>query len=129
MTNPALRPLTQEEEVLLRWILEHGSDDAKSYLSQIEGMQAERSCSCGCPSISLVASDDASTAIGAKDRIVADLSGQTAEGISVGVLLFQDDGRLTELEIYPYDTEGTFGLPTIESLAPFEVRNPISSKS
>jgi len=44
-------------------------------------------------------------------------------------LIFQDDGKLSELEIYPYDVEGAFGLPTIESLSPFEVGKPISSKS
>jgi hypothetical protein len=125
MTNPALRLLTQEEEKLLRWTLEHGSDEAKSYLPQIEGMRARSSCSCGCPSIALVVSDDAPVAIAAIERIVADLSGHTADGISVGVLLFQDAGKLSELEVYPYDNEGEFGLPTIESLSSFEVGKPI----
>jgi hypothetical protein len=124
-----LRPLTPEEEKLLRWVLEHGTDEAKSYLPQIEGMRAKTSCSCGCPSIVLVVSDDAPAAIAAKERIVVDLSGQTAEGISVGVLLFQDDGKLSELEIYPYGDEGKFGLPTIKSLSPFEADKPVSSKS
>ncbi len=59
-------------------------------------------------------------------RIVIDLSGQTAEGIGVGVLIFQDDGKLSELEVYPYDNEGSFGLPTIEGLSPFEVGKPKS---
>jgi hypothetical protein len=128
MTNLALRPLTQEEERLLRWILEHGSDEAKSYLPHIQGMRAKSSCSCGCPSISLVVSHNALPVADVKERIVADLSGQTAEGISVGVLLFQDDGKLSELEIYPYDDEGAFGLPTIESLSPFEEGKPILPK-
>jgi hypothetical protein len=127
MKNPALRPLTREEEKLLRWILENWPDEAKSFLPQIEGIRAENSCSCGCPSISLAVSDGVPTAIAGKDRIVVDLSGQTSEGFSVGVLLFQDDGKLSELEIYPFDDEGTFGLPTIESLSPFEVGKPISS--
>ena len=126
MTNLALRPLTQVEERLLRWVLEHNSDEAKSYSPQIEGMRARRSCSCGCPSISLVVSDNAPAVIAAKERIVVDLSGQTTEGSSVGVLLFQDNGKLSELEIYPYDNEGEFGLPTIESLSPFESGRPIS---
>jgi len=89
-------------------------------------MRARRSCSCGCPSISLVVSDNAPAVIAAKERIVVDLSGQTTEGSSVGVLLFQDNGKLSELEIYPYDNEGEFGLPTIESLSPFESGKPIS---
>jgi len=125
MTNPMLRPLTQVEEKLLRWILEHGADGSKSYLPQLEGMRAKPSCGCGCPSISLVVSD-LPAAIPAKERVVADLSGQTAEGISVGVLLFQDAGKLAELEIYPCDNEDAFGLPTIASLSPFEEGKPIS---
>jgi len=129
MTTLALRPLAPDEERFIRWTLEHGSDEAKSYLPQLEGMRAKSSCSCGCPSISLVISGAAPAGVAAKERIVVDLSGQTADGISVGVLIFQDDGKLSELEIYPYDVEGAFGLPTIESLSPFEVGKPISSKS
>jgi hypothetical protein len=126
MTKQALRPLTDEEEKLLRWVLEHGTDEAKSYLPQIEGMRAKSSCSCGCPSISLFVSDNAPAGILTKERVVADLSGQAPEGISVGILIFQDEGKLSELEIYPYDNERKFGLPTIESLSPFEVGKPTS---
>ena len=126
MSNLALRPLMPEEEKLLRWALEHGSDEAKSYLPQIEGMRARSSCSCGCPSISLVVSDNAPPVDAAKDRIVADLSGRTTDGASVGLLIFQDEGKLSELEVYPYGDEGKFGLPTIESLLPFEASKSIS---
>jgi hypothetical protein len=129
MTNLALRPLTQEEETFIRWTLEHSSDEAKTYLPQIEGMRARRSCSCGCPSISLVVSSDLPAVVAGNERIVVDLAGRTSEGASVGVLIFQDEGRLSELEIYPYDNEGEFGLPTIESLSPFQAGNPISSES
>jgi hypothetical protein len=113
----ALRPLTQEEEKLLRWALEHGSNEARSYLPQIEGMRAKRSCSCGCPSITLAVSNDVPAVATGRERIVFDLSGRTAEGASVGLLILQDEGKLTEMEIYPYGDEGEFGLPTIESLA------------
>jgi hypothetical protein len=111
------RPLSPEEEKLLRWILEHGSENAKSYLPQIEGMRARRSCSCGCASICLVVLNNAPAGTAAKDRIVADLSGRTAQGSSVGVLVFQYDCRLSDLEVYPYGDEGESGLPTIESLS------------
>jgi hypothetical protein len=126
MTNQSLRPPTQDEQMLPRWILEHGTNEAQSYLPQIEGLRARSSCTCGCPSISLVVSDCAAPAIVTKDRIVADLSGQAPEGISVGILVFQDGGRLTELEVYPYGNEGKFGLPTIESLSPFETGKPVA---
>jgi len=126
MTVRSPRPLTRAEEKLLRWILEHGSDEAKSYLPQIEGLRVRSSCTCGCPLISLIVPGSAPTATITKDRIVADLSGQAPEGISVGILIFQDGGKLSELELYPYDDAGKFGLPTIESLSPFETGKPIS---
>jgi hypothetical protein len=129
LASPALRPLTPDEETLLRWSLEHGSKEAKSYLPQIEGMRAKSSCTCGCPSVALVVSDDAPSAHDAKDRIVVDLLGQTAEGIGVGLLIFQDGGKLSELEVYPWVDEGAFGLPTVESLVPFRVDDRDRSKS
>jgi hypothetical protein len=88
-------------------------------------MRARRSCSCGCPSISLAISDEVPLVVAGQDRIVVDLLGQTAEGVGVGVLIFQDEGRLSELEIYPFGDEGEFSLPTIESLAPFDADGPI----
>jgi hypothetical protein len=88
-------------------------------------MRVKNSCTCSCPSISLVTSDEIPAGIAAKERIVADLSGEAPQGISVGVLLFQDGGKLTELEIYPYDDAGTFSLPTIKGLSPFESGKPI----
>ena len=54
------------------------------------------------------------------ERIVGDFVGATAKGESVGVILFQDDGRLSELEIYPFsDFENKTpdsNFPLIESL-------------
>ncbi len=117
MSKLALRPLSQEEEKLLRWTLEHGSDEARAYLPQIEGIRAKSSCGCGCPSISLTVLDNVPAAVAGKDRIIVDLQGRTAEGASVGLLIFQDEGKLSELEVYSYDDEGKFGFPTIESMA------------
>lgn len=129
MTIPALRPLTHEEEKLLRWALEHGSNEAKAYLPQVEGMRARSSCSCGCPSIRLEVSASAPIGLEVKDRIVADFLGQTSEGLGVGLLIFQDEGKLCELEVYPYDDAGRFCLPKIESLTPFNPGAPTSQDS
>jgi hypothetical protein len=40
----------------------------------------------------------------ATERIIVDLLGETLDGKSVGVLVFADDGYLTESEVY--DLEG-----------------------
>jgi len=52
------------------------------------------------------------------DCVIGDLGGKTAKGELVGIILFQRNGRLTELEVYSMDglAEGAFELPTLDSL-------------
>jgi hypothetical protein len=54
------------------------------------------------------------------ERIVGDFVGITMKGDSIGVVVFQDEGRLAELEVYPYsDFESKSpdsNFPLIESL-------------
>ena len=118
-----LRPLTPEESKLLRWILEHGSEHLRSYLPQLDGICGTRSCSCGCPSVCLRPLDGAPPGINKGDRVIGDFVGASASGESVGVILFQGDGRLSELEIYPFsdfkNKEPDSNFPLVESLQPF----------
>jgi hypothetical protein len=114
--------LTPNESKLLLWVLEHGSDDLRSYLPQLEGMRAAGSCDCGCTSIYLEPLDSAPLGINCGERIVGEFLGVTVSGDSIGLILFQDCGRLSELEIYPYahfeskSPEANF--PKIEGLEP-----------
>lgn len=96
------RPLTEDERKLLIWILEHGSERARNYLPQLEGIGAQPSCDCGCTSIKLFPSGKAIPAEVGTDRILCDLVGLTRGGDSILLILFQDDGRLSELEIAPF---------------------------
>jgi hypothetical protein len=116
-----LRPLAPDELELLHWMFEHGSDDLRSFLPQMEGVHACRSCKCGCPSIRLEVDKSASLGLDRGETVVGDFEGKTALGELVGVLLFQRKGRLTELEVYSMDGQikgesGKFGLPVIESM-------------
>jgi hypothetical protein len=116
-----LRQLTPEELELLRWMFEHGTDDLRSFLPQIDAIRAARSCNCGCPSIRLDVAESAPLGLDRSEKVVGDFGGKTARGELVGVLLFQSAGRLTELEVYSIDgqIEGDspeFGLPTIGSM-------------
>jgi len=57
-------------------------------------------------------------------RVIGDLYGKTAKDEIVGVLLFQDAGKLSELEVYSLDgiIHGDlpeFGLPTTDSLSAY----------
>jgi hypothetical protein len=115
------RPLTSHERELLYWTLEHGSEETKSFLPQVASIQAIRSCTCGCPSIQLYVTEAAPLGISHSGRVIVDLVGKTPNGELVGVLVFQDAGKLRELEFYLLDgEEKEFGLPTIASLSPFE---------
>jgi hypothetical protein len=119
----SLRPPTAEEFELLRWILEHGSDDLRSFLPQIEGIRATRSCKCGCPSIRLDVAESAPLGLDPGEKVVGDFEGKTLRGELVGALLFQRAGKLTELEVYSMDGQikeqsGEFSLPIIDSMNP-----------
>ncbi len=112
------RDLSAGEAALLRWLVEHGSSGSTAFIEQTHGLSARPSCSCGCPSISLEVEDN--RLLGEDScRVLADFAGATLEGQEVGAMLFQQDGKLSELEIYAYDYEGEFGLPTIDSLTPY----------
>ena len=121
-TSKFPRELTPEERRLLHWLLEHGSEDLRSYLPQLEDMRASSSCDCGCSSIRLEPSESAPSGIHLGDRIVGEYVGVTLRGDSIGLILFQDKGRLSELEIYPYanfeSKSPDVNFPKIESLEP-----------
>jgi hypothetical protein len=123
------RPLSPDEHELLRWILEHGSEAAKTFLPQAEGVRAVRSCICGCPSIRLVVRDGVPLGVSQSGRVISDLWGRTEKGELVGVLLFQDDGIICELEAYSMDGEvqddgNEYEFPTIQSLRELEAGEP-----
>ena len=115
------RPLSSEELELLRWVLEHGGETARSFLPQLEGIRAVRWCDCGCPSIRLVTEPNAPSADLGVGNIVCDVFGTTTANEKAGILLFQKEGRLDLMEIYSLDAglygdTPEYGLPTIESL-------------
>lgn len=123
------RPLTDGESRLLRWLLENGPEEAQSFLPQLEGIMAVRSCTCGCPSIRLVVAETAPPGT-SRSNILCDLIGNTAREELTGILLFQAGGRLVELEAYSLDEHillgdsPEFSFPTVESLKAFALSGP-----
>lgn len=116
------RRLTTEEHEFLTLILENESEDARSFIPQLEEMRAVRWCDCGCPSITLFVAEDAPPGRQMRHRLVCDLLGETAKGELVGVILFQNGGKLSLLEAYSLDGAvgpPEFGWPTVESLRAF----------
>jgi hypothetical protein len=114
------RALSSAESQFLTYLLTNGSESAKTFIEQVPFATVVSHCGCGCPTIGLEVSLEAER--GHSDgRVVVDLLGLTPAGGQVGVLVFVDDGFLSELEIYELDElQHPFPLPTIESLHPFE---------
>jgi len=111
------RPLSRQESDLLRWLLANGLSGASEFLPQIELARAHGKCSCGCPTVGISVPESAKVA-SHFDSVLADFMGDVG-GKDVGVLVFQRDGLLTGLEVYPMgNLEGPLGLPEPESLYP-----------
>jgi len=51
------------------------------------------------------------------NRIISDFLGETDKGNEVGLILFEDHGKLSDLEVYSMaDIEGEWGFPILDSL-------------
>lgn len=114
--RPERRALNADERALLEWLIANGNPGARQYVSQLSDTKVVGLCTCGCPSLDLAIGDREERTTGPSD-ILADVDGTTAEGVQVGVILHAREGQISELEVYAIqDFEGTFKLPTIESL-------------
>lgn len=111
------RPLSSEERDFLTHLLQNAEPDATAFLPQLEGMLAQASCTCGCPTISLAVAQH-HPPVPYRNRFVADMVGGSADAM-VGILLIQAGGKLLELEVYAFgDITGPFGLPEPKTLQP-----------
>ncbi len=116
MGRSAIRRLaTPEERQLVEWLLRNAATtpDAASFLDQVTDLRVVGGCGCGCPSIDFK--------IGGQDAvasIIADASGTSPEGLPIGVMLWAKHGRISGLEVYPFDDADKFGLPDLATLKP-----------
>lgn len=101
------RGISHTERALVRWLLEHAAtvEIPATWLDAVPHLQVVDACPCGCPSVDFV-TDGQSVA-----RIVADASGESPSGDSVGVLLWAKDGQLSGLEVYSVDGNDNRQLP------------------
>ena len=111
------RPLDSDQRALLDFLLSRDFPGRAELVRQAKTvLTAGSSCSCGCPSYSLVA-DRAllAAAVSYADRMVSDAHGTDPGGNEVGVLLFTEDGYLFDVEIYGVGDDFA-GLPRPDSL-------------
>jgi hypothetical protein len=118
------RPLTEAEENLIRWMLEHGTLEAKHFLPQLENVRVmDWRCPCGCASINFTV-EGLSEPTG-DFQILADFVFGAGENLS-GIFIFQQNDVLAGLEVYGLAGDAPKFLPSLESLRSYsDVANPI----
>jgi hypothetical protein len=112
------RPLQNDERAVLDFLLTRDFAGQEELARQAETvLTAGPSCSCGCPSFSLVANRSLPpAAVQYADRMVSDAHGTDPGGNKVGVLLFTDNGYLSQVEVYSVEGDDFGGLPNPDAL-------------
>jgi hypothetical protein len=124
---PEDRPLTQEEQSLVRWLLEHGNPDAADYLPQLARTRVVSRCPCGCASIDFAIGGVVPPAE-AGMHVLSDYVWQADDGSHSGVFAFACDGMLAGLEVWSADGTGpVMSLPAVERLLPFAAVQSVES--
>lgn len=118
------RNLTADERAILDLLLTREFAGRDSLLVQAATVQTMGlCCTCGCPSFSLKP-DTALAAAEVAERMPSDAHGTDPGGNLVGVLLFVDDGYLSEVEVFNYEGTDFAGLPDTSALKLSEWSEP-----
>lgn len=96
------RPLTNAEETLVRWLLNHGFPHAKGFLPQLERAHVTSRCGCGCASVDF-AIGGVVPARGNPIQILSDFEWTGPRGELFGVFVFERCGMLAGLEVWSQD--------------------------
>lgn len=117
-TIPEDRPLSADEYVLTRWLLEHGVPGADAHLGELDRARVVGRCDCGCASVDF-AVDGRGPPPGATFEVLADYQWRDAAGHLGGVFAFSRAGVLAGVEVWSVDGEAaTDRLPTPDTLEP-----------
>ncbi|MEZ5415620.1 MAG: hypothetical protein R3F03_15040 [Opitutaceae bacterium] len=115
---PELRPLSEQERALLRWMVEQSSDVGSDLLAQLDRATVATRCSCGCASIDL-AVDRAEEDKKEPMELIGDYAWRTKAGNLCGAYLFTRRGHLAGLDLWSIDgAETPSTLPEIQALFP-----------
>jgi hypothetical protein len=110
------RPLTEAEHRLARWMLENGTSEAQTFLSQLELAEVTSwKCPCGCASINFQIKGQPEATPGV--HILGDFL--MGEDRSSGAFIFECGGLLSGLEVYGLAGDAPRVLPRAEDLRPF----------
>lgn len=117
-TVPDDRPISAEEAALVRWLLLNASmgGDWSDLAGSVDDLRVVGRCSCGCPSIDFIADGQSSGAFP-----VASGYGTSADGVVMGVIVWERGGVVSGLEFCEFD-DPVRALPladTLTMMAPF----------
>jgi hypothetical protein len=122
MPEPLLetRQLTDDEQQLVKWMLENGSNEASLLLPQLELARATSwRCVCGCASFNIVLEGRESQFVTNKMNVVADFVFGPDDQPN-GIFIFEKDGLLAGLEVYGLAGDAPKSLPHSKALRPFD---------
>jgi len=105
---PEDRELTTEEVRLVRWMLEHSTPDAGSFVDQLPRLRVVSRCACGCASIDF--SIDGAGAEPGGMQILSDYFFGNDSNLC-GVFVFAIRGNLAGLEVYGLSAAAPSALP------------------
>jgi hypothetical protein len=113
------RPATTEERALVKWLITHArvGSEYPPFLEQVALLQVVARCECGCPSVDF---EPHGQVLGA--TAVAGASGNSPEGVPIGVTLWSRSGHISGLEVYCQSESTSFTLPRPEDLKPSSER-------
>ena len=118
MSNSETRTLSEEEYKLAYWMLEHGTDEALSFIPQLKKAEAKMwKCPCGCASYNfrIKGMPDPDPGV----HILGDFYFQHERNES-GIFIYSCDGILSGVEIYGLSGDASKHLPSIESLCTYD---------
>ncbi|MBR0707308.1 hypothetical protein [Bradyrhizobium liaoningense] len=122
MSSEQNRPLTDAERVLARWMLEHGTEEARQYLDQLELAEVTPwKCRCGCASINFQIRGHAEAPPGA--QILGEFLVNDGDHPS-GIFIYSSDGLLKGIDVYGLAGDAPSVLPLPEELSAFEGDTP-----
>jgi hypothetical protein len=116
---PEDRPLSEKEKSLLRWLLEHGTREASTYIIQIPHLRVSSRCPCGCASIDFAVGGKLAASSGGM-QILADYLWDEADNGPFGVFVFARGEQLAGLEVWSAGSaDAPKSLPDPQQLRPF----------
>jgi hypothetical protein len=115
--------LTADEHDLIEALLGAVRSGVNRYIGQLDLLKVVGGCRCGCPSIDL---DVASSEVGGMPTPLVLADAESPEGVQVGVILWARRGRLSALEVHPWDGSERIRLPRPETLTNVRTAQPDS---